>query len=232
MIGIYKITNKVTGKAYVGQSGRLENRLANHKRLAFNTNHSQYNDDLYKDIRHYGIDNFSFEILETISLDELEEKWINKIALETDVYNKNLYPFSNKEHYAKIFNDDEIDSILKMLKENKISNIRIAKYFNCSPTTIDNINNGKVYRRENELYPIRDFKNKGEKNINAKYSDDEVLMIRKEFKTHTINELFDMYSKSSSLKSFERMVTGRSYSHIPIYKKREDKWINTVCSID
>lgn len=42
MIGIYKITNNITNKIYIGQSGRLEGRLSNHKRQAFDKNHKQY----------------------------------------------------------------------------------------------------------------------------------------------------------------------------------------------
>lgn len=224
MIGIYKITNNINNKIYIGQSGRLEDRLSSHKRLAFNPNHKQYDDELYKDIRKYGVDNFSFEILETISLDKLEEKWIQKYSFESSMYNKNMHPYSNEHHYSKIFSNDDIDKVIKMLKDNEISNIKIAETFNCSPTTIDNINNGKVYRKEDQQYPIRDFKPKGEKNANAKYTDEEVLNIRKAFKSCTLKELFDKYSKSSSYKSFERMVTGKSYCHVPIYKKREDKW--------
>ena len=58
MIGIYKITNKITGEFYIGQSGRLENRLNAHRQRAFNENNHDYNSPLYKNIREYGIENF------------------------------------------------------------------------------------------------------------------------------------------------------------------------------
>lgn len=226
MIGIYKITNKVTNKSYIGQSGRLENRLSNHKKAAFDENHKQYNDELYKDIREYGIKNFNFEILETVSLDEIEEKWIQTEIKVNKVYNKNLFPCSKNQCQLKVFNKEQVLEIISLLKENKLSNIKIAKKYNCASTTIDNLNNGINYIIETENYPIREYKNAGELNHNALYSDDEVLKIRTEFKNHTINELFELYSKSSSRKSFERIVTGRSYSHIPKYIKRQDKWEN------
>lgn len=224
MIGIYKITNNVTKKSYIGQSGRLESRLSSHKNIAFNKNSKQYNEELYKDIRKYGINNFSFKILETISLNELEEKWIQKEIETNEVYNKNLTPHTNNLSVIRCLNDEQVLNIIELLKENKISNIKIAKMFNCSSSTIDNINNGISYKIESEKYPIRKYENIGEQNHNSKYTDEEVLNIRKEFEHHTLKELFDKYSKNKNIKSFERMVTGRSYSHLPIYKKRENKW--------
>lgn len=227
MIGIYKITNKINNKSYIGQSGGLERRLSSHKKIAFNENHEQYNDDLYKDIRKYGIDNFDFKGLETVSLDKLEEKWIQaEIEKANALYNKNLNPYSDSHASQRCLSNEQILEIVRLLKENKLSNIKISKMFKCSSATIDNINNGTQYKLEEEFYPIRTYKHIGEKNHNSKYTDEEVLNIRKEFERHTLKELFEKYCKGSNYKSFERMVTGRSYSHIPIYKKREQKWIS------
>lgn len=36
MIGIYKITNKVNGHSYVGQSSNIQRRWQNHKVAAYN----------------------------------------------------------------------------------------------------------------------------------------------------------------------------------------------------
>ena len=46
MIGIYKITNNITGKVYIGQSGAVEHRWGNHKRTATSPNYKQYNKDV------------------------------------------------------------------------------------------------------------------------------------------------------------------------------------------
>lgn len=55
MIGIYKITNRINGKSYVGQSINMEKRFKEHL----------YKQDTYIDraIHKYGKDNFNFEIL-------------------------------------------------------------------------------------------------------------------------------------------------------------------------
>ena len=227
MIGIYKITNNITNKVYIGQSGRIENRFNNHIKSSQIESGKQYYDEMYCDMRKYGVENFKFEILETVSLNELEEKWIQEAVKNgEDLYNKVLTPFSNSHSYARRFSDEDIDKIYNLLKENKLSNIKIAKEMNCSSSAIDDINNGKTYARENENYPIRDCRKTGERHYNSRYTDEEVMNIRKEYKNMTIKELYKKYGSRCSEDNFEKIVIGRSYSHLPIYRKKEEKWIN------
>ena len=72
MIGIYKITNKINNLSYIGQSTQIEQRFREHKK-SYNW-YREKNKKLYKDILEYGIDNFSFEILEECSIEELNDK--------------------------------------------------------------------------------------------------------------------------------------------------------------
>ena len=74
MIGIYKITNLVNGKSYIGQSINIRKRIINHKSTAFNPQERGYNYPLYKDIRKYGINNFSFDVIEECKKEQLNEK--------------------------------------------------------------------------------------------------------------------------------------------------------------
>ncbi len=61
---IYLITNKVNGKKYVGQHcGDSENRWRQHLRESLNLSN---NKPLYSSMRKYGLDNFSYEVLEEI----------------------------------------------------------------------------------------------------------------------------------------------------------------------
>ena len=74
--GIYKITNLVNGKVYIGQSQDIysrwkEHKYARNKRECF---------ALYGAFKKYGLDNFSFEIVECCPFEQLNEKEIYYIA--------------------------------------------------------------------------------------------------------------------------------------------------------
>lgn len=80
MIGIYKITNKINHKSYIGQSTNIEKRWNNHLSSVNNTQDHCYNYPVYRAMRKYGVQNFSFEVLELCSselLDEREQYWVS-----------------------------------------------------------------------------------------------------------------------------------------------------------
>lgn len=83
MIGIYKITNKINNKSYIGQSNNVERRLKEHKCIEHETNKS-----LKLAYKKYGIENFEFEILEECKLKELNEKEIYYIDMLKPQYNR------------------------------------------------------------------------------------------------------------------------------------------------
>ena len=76
--GIYKFENLKNGKVYIGQSINIEQRYKQHKT---NCNQIDRNKSkFYQALNEFGIDNFSFEILEICSQNELNDKeiyWIN-----------------------------------------------------------------------------------------------------------------------------------------------------------
>ena len=77
MVGIYKITNSITGQVYIGQSVSIEERWNTHKRLSQLPNE---NNKLYQSIKEYGLNNFVFEVIEECPTEELNEKeiyWID-----------------------------------------------------------------------------------------------------------------------------------------------------------
>ena len=81
MTGIYKIENLVNGKKYIGQSKNIECRWRREKNDAFNEHSSSYNYPLSRAFRKYGVENFSFEVIEECDVKNLNEKekfWISR----------------------------------------------------------------------------------------------------------------------------------------------------------
>ena len=72
MIGIYKYTNKINGKVYIGQSNNIQRRIIEHNNRANNPCNDEYQSVLSKAIRKYGIENFDITILCECSIDALD----------------------------------------------------------------------------------------------------------------------------------------------------------------
>lgn len=87
--GIYKITNLLTGEAYIGKSANIKTRFKTHVQTALGLG-SAPTSVLYMKLIEYGIDNFKFEIIEKApkeKLNELEKFYIN--FYDTVVYGYN-----------------------------------------------------------------------------------------------------------------------------------------------
>lgn len=89
---VYKLTNKINGKAYIGITSRYESdRWAEHKKRA---KEGVRNSRLYAAIRKYGPDAFSREVIATASsedeLRELERRYIQEFNTYEAGYNSNL----------------------------------------------------------------------------------------------------------------------------------------------
>ena len=89
--GLYKITNKINGKIYIGQSINIERRWQQHIYEAKNCNQvaSQY--AIHKAFQKYGVENFIFEIIELTSsqtLNDREKYWIKYYNTYNNGYNE------------------------------------------------------------------------------------------------------------------------------------------------
>lgn len=154
MIGIYKITNNINGHSYVGQSTNILKRWANEKSAAFNKNWDSYNYPLSKAFRKYGIQNFTFEIIEECKNDELNEKenyWINFYNCEYNQTSGGDYQVHGKLTFTEV---KKIQEILINDIDGCVRHTDLAKEFNVSPDTIQAINAGRAWVNSELKYPL------------------------------------------------------------------------------
>ena len=87
IIGIYKITNTITGDFYIGSSKNVKQRWASHK-CPSKWKECQ-NNPMYLDMQKYGVDKFAFEILEVVEEEKLKETEQQFIETLKPTYNNN-----------------------------------------------------------------------------------------------------------------------------------------------
>lgn len=104
--GIYVITNKINNKQYVGKSKNIQKRWYDHRNKSMHPKKKdEFTSLLYQAIREYGLDNFTIQILEECSIEELNDKevyWISKLGTFYDGYNNDFggeLPCYTKEHH-------------------------------------------------------------------------------------------------------------------------------------
>lgn len=153
--GIYKITNKINEHCYIGQSINIEERWREH-RNSINTIES-WDRSIYQAIRKYGLENFSWEIIEKCSKDELDEKeiyWINYYNSYKNGYNQTMGGNGTHGNSIKI-TKEQVEEIRSLLKETNLSNKQIGDKYGVSETLISAINTGYYWKEINIKYPIR-----------------------------------------------------------------------------
>lgn len=156
MCGIYKITNKMNGKIYIGQSVNIEHRWTQHRNRPFNPLSSQYDSYFYRSIRKYGLENFTFEVIEQCTKQELNQKeqyWIH-------YYNSNVSDvgYNLTDGGATIVSklkQQQVEEIIYLLSNTELTQEEIAQKYNMSQRLISAINLGQVWIKENTSYPIR-----------------------------------------------------------------------------
>lgn len=94
MIGIYKITNKINGKFYIGQSVDIERRFMEHK-----TPHGTIT-SIKLAMRKYGKENFLFEVIEECLEEDLNEREMYWIAALKPQYNRCSGGTGSKNHHV------------------------------------------------------------------------------------------------------------------------------------
>jgi len=133
MQGIYKITNNINNKVYIGESLNIERRWQEHKNDLNSSNHHSYK--LQDDWNEYGEENFDFEIIEELknnfrhSLNHLillvyEDKYIKEYDSINSGYNIEYTLYEMLEGRKGIFNQNIIDKNHIEMLEKVIYNIQ------------------------------------------------------------------------------------------------------------
>ena len=95
MKGIYKITNKINNKCYIGQSVNIEDRLKKHIYKLENGNH--VNTYLQNSWNKYGKENFEFDILYVISDEIIDQNEIKNLL--------DYYEIKYIDEYNSMYNE-------------------------------------------------------------------------------------------------------------------------------
>jgi len=133
---IYKITNLINNKVYVGQTKNIKDRWREHKKNARNKI-IKGNMAITKAMIKYGLDNFTFEVIDQAysvdELNQLEEHYINNLnSLSPQGYN--IQEYSNG---VPIWSDErKLEATKKNLNRKKPN--AISKYFGVTYNKRDN----------------------------------------------------------------------------------------------
>lgn len=196
-MGIYKITNKLNEQSYIGLSMNIESRWEQHIKYAFKECEDSYHKNrLYNAIRKYGVDNFSFEVIEECEKEKLQERekyWINFYDTFNKGYNLTLggdvsgYNVQEENHpNVKLTKNDVIDirtryanherrmDVYELYKD-KISLSGFVKVWQGGTwkTTMY-----EVYTPENKEFHKRNSAMVGDKNGRSKLSIEEAIKIK------------------------------------------------------
>lgn len=152
MVGIYKITNKINGHSYIGQSIDIKRRWRDHKNKKINCD-----TPLQRAFKKYGIDNFTFEVLEECSSESLNEKeqyYIMKYNTYYDGYNATTGGQGTPNGAVKI-SQEQLEEIFNLLENSTLTQKEIAEKYHVGMDTISDINYGNSRHQSNRSYPIR-----------------------------------------------------------------------------
>lgn len=152
---VYKITNLINNKIYIGITKNYKERIAYHKMRAFQPNHKEYNKVLYKAFRKYGLDNFSFEILEqNLTEDEAriaEQAYIKALKTNSHECGYNMTPDGELDcaHGENVNTAVMTDEEIIIIRQRRNQGERVADVYNDFKHKIGYSDFGRIWRNEN-----------------------------------------------------------------------------------
>lgn len=232
MIGIYKYTNRINQKSYIGQSVQIEVRKKQHVQASYNKNHVNYYSNFHKAIRDFGIENFDFEILEQCNKEQLNERevyWIKYHNSYKDGYNMTPGGDFNPSNVPEI-----VQRRTKILLENPEVNAKLSQKGETNPNsklTEEDVKEIRFAYKEgktfSDIYPK--FQNK------ISYSGFQYCWLGKSWK-EVMPEVFENnkpINKGGSKKSIQEVYDMRfdymnEMSKADLLSKYNDNWKNML----
>lgn len=233
MIGIYKITNSINDKSYVGCSVNIANRLKRHRNYEKST--SEPNKVLYRAFKKYGIENFKFEVLEECEKEQLAEReifYIEQLGTYGNGYNATIggdigqFDRNGEKHpNAKLTKRDVIDirtryknlerkAEVYLLYENRIGHSGFNKIWQ-GKTWVSIM--PEIYTQSNKNYHANRTGNAGSVNGKSKLVENEVRTIRKRRKDGEDRKIvYQDYKDKLTFGSFENIWYNLSWKHITV----------------
>lgn len=155
IIGVYKITNIITGDFYIGSSKNVKKRWVEHK--CPSSWNKQPNNPMYIDMQKYGIDKFAFEIIAEVEIEQLketEQKFIETLKPTYNNYNANGWNTERFKEYQKEYQKSdkckECQKRYRQSEKGKESQKKYQKSDKCkeSQKKYDKSNKGKETHRK------------------------------------------------------------------------------------
>lgn len=158
---IYKITNKLNNKSYIGQSNNPTHRWKKHKWIALSKNYVTGKSPIHDALLSVGVDNFEFTIIGWFKdYNDKEREYIKKEnSLVPNGYNlleggeEPPHKYGENHHNSK-YSQKIINKTIELLLEKRKTQIEICDYLKVSPQFVTSVNRGIVHRRKGLKYPL------------------------------------------------------------------------------
>jgi group I intron endonuclease len=223
---VYKITNLVNGKIYIGKTSDVNARWKKHIKIAENKEEKAYQ-YIHRSINKYGAENFSIE--------KIEDNLTEPESFDREIFWIKILDSKNPDVGMNLTDGGEGTSGLKW-SENSREKIRGSNNHNFGKTTpddvkeklriastgrelsleakqkISDIHTGKIISAEQKTLLIRI--NSGEKHPQAKFTEQDVIRMREMFATggYSQTELAKIFNTKPNVVS--QIINRKRWSHV------------------
>lgn len=236
MVGIYKITEKEnSNNFYIGKSNDIQRRFKEHQTKTYKQSRIPFD----KEIQNKGKDAFTYEILEECKIEQLSEReayWVEKLKAKEsgNKFDGGLRDVVGSHNPNAKLTEEDVMNIRKAYN-NHYKQKEVYEDYKDKITfqSFQNLWQGRswahimpeVFTKENKEY-YKTEQSKGEQSAGAKFTNEEIIAIRNRYVNESAKTIYEDYKDRVSYQAFQQILWGRYYSELPIYKKKEKKWIN------